>query len=42
MEYDKELASRLLTETMRELPGYLISVKAKEDDESFLTIIAVR
>ena len=41
MEYDKELASRLLTETMRELPGYLISVKAKEDDESFLTICAL-
>ena len=41
MEYDKELASRLLTETMRELSGYLISVKAKEDDESFLTICAL-
>ena len=41
MEYDKELASRLLTETMRELPGYLISAKAKEDDESFLTICAL-
>jgi len=24
MEYDKELATRLLTETMRELPGYLV------------------
>lgn len=41
MEYDKELASRLLIETMRELSGYLISVKAKEDDESFLTICAL-
>jgi hypothetical protein len=35
MEYDKELATRLLTETMRELPGYLVSVKAKEDDKAF-------
>ena len=38
MEYDKELATRLLTETMRELPGYLVSVKAKEDDEAFHSI----
>ena len=38
MEYDKELASRFLTETMRELPGYLVSVKAKEDDEAFHSI----
>ena len=41
MEYDKDLATRLLTETMRELPGYLVSVKAKEDDEAFLTICAL-
>ena len=41
MEYDKKLATRLLTETMRELPRYLVSVKAKEDDEAFLTICAL-